>query len=43
MCPENVQDTTISVILGKSHEKGPSALINTTCHNYMNKHFQNTF
>lgn len=42
MCPANVQDTEITVILGTSHQNGPSALINATCHNYVDKHFKNT-
>lgn len=42
MCSANVQDTKITVILGTSHQKGPSVLINTTRHNYMDKHFKNT-
>lgn len=40
--PVNAQKGEATVILGTSHQKCPSVLINTTCQNYMNKHFINT-
>lgn len=39
--PVNAQKGEATVILGTSHQKCPSVLINTTCQNYMNKHFIN--